>query len=516
MLKRFLQNTIISTIAFGAAALLGLIVIPVIIHTWGVMEFGLIVLARLLVPTGIMALLDLGLSEVTTQAVARAREHRNWDLAGRQLSFLSVLSILLTLVLGAAVSLAAPSLTAILKVGPEHVEKFTEIVRFTALANLILIPALVSEGIVKGFERYNLLRVAEVTTTMGYVLATIAASYLSASFDVVAYIYLASLVVRALTVLAAALVTLKFNGVRFAAWNQDIRHDLWHQCALLLQGKVIGGVAGPAPSLVVGVLFGPTSVGVYDALVRLSRVSKTVVALLTSALLPVASRLDERGNISTFQRLGEVGLVMLPMFTVPPLVAAAVLSPEIMRLWIGPLMDPYAAWMGLSFLIPICAQYLAFGSVIFLTRREIQARLNLMMGAQLAVWAVVSAVTLQLFAERAIILGQVVASLVVLPWQLDTLRRALDLDSRRFLKALGTQALILILGSVLLAVLAGYIQLDSMIMLAAVAGGFSLMAWLAQYFLVLERRHRAIFPEVGHLMGLSPKSNGLDAHRVHE
>ena len=55
MLKRLIQNTIVSTVAFGAVAVLGLVVIPIIIRTWGVTEFGLIVLARLLLPTGMMA-----------------------------------------------------------------------------------------------------------------------------------------------------------------------------------------------------------------------------------------------------------------------------------------------------------------------------------------------------------------------------------------------------------------------------------------------------------------------------
>jgi hypothetical protein len=36
---------------------------------------------------------------------------------------------------------------------------------------------------------------------------------------------------------------------------------------------------------------------------------------------------------------------------------------------------------------------------------------------------------------------------------------------------------------------------------------FCLAAWIAQYFLVLESRHRAVFPEVGHLMGLTLKSS---------
>ena len=149
MIKRLIQNTIISTVAFGAAAVLGLIVIPVIIRTWGVTEFGLIVLTRLLLPTGMMAVLDLGLSEVATQVVARAREHRDWNLAGRQLSFLTVLSVLLTLTLSAAIWLGAPALTLLMKVDPAHLAKFTAILRYTAIANLVLIPALVWEGIIR-------------------------------------------------------------------------------------------------------------------------------------------------------------------------------------------------------------------------------------------------------------------------------------------------------------------------------------------------------------------------------
>jgi O-antigen/teichoic acid export membrane protein len=449
-----------------------------------------------------MAVLDLGLSEVTTQAVARAREHRDWDLASRQLSFLTVLSILLALVLSSAIWLGAPYLTIIMKVDPSHVEKFTEILRYTAIGNLILIPALVWEGVVKGFERYNLLRISELALTIAYVVLTIWASRAGAAFDVVAYIYLVTTVLRALVVLVAAIAALGRKSTKFSAWTTEIRREQLHRCLLLLQGKLIGGIAGPIQPFVAGLLFGPKAVGTYDALVRLSRVSKVVVGLLTSALLPVASRLDERGSSTTFQRLGELGLIMLPMFTVPPLAAAAILSPSIMNLWIGPLLVPYAFWMGLSFLIPICTQYLVIGNVIFLTRPEIQSRLNTLMAIQLLIWAVASLATLNPFAERALILGQVVGSVAVLPWQLGTLSRALNLDLPRFARALGTQAAILIIASILLSILIGYIDVDSVVKLVLIAAMFCVITWIAQYFLVLEKRHRAIFPEIGHLMGL--------------
>ena len=507
MIKRLIQNTIISTVAFGAAAILGLIVIPVIIRTWGVTEFGLIVITRLLLPSGMMAVLDLGLSEVATQVVARAREHRDWNLVGRQLSFLTVLSILLAVVLSGSIWLGAPYLTVLMKVDAAHVDRFTEILHYTTLANLVLVPALVWEGTVKGFERYNLLRISEFASTLAYVVLTVWASTVSASFEIVAYIYLATLVIRALAVLAATITALTTKGARFAVWTIQIRRELLHRCLLFLQGRLFGGITGPIQPLVAGLFFGPMGVGTYDALVRLARVAKIVVSLLTSALLPVASRLDERGSSTTFERLGELGLIMLPMFTLPPLAAAAILSPEILQMWIGPLLAPYALWMGLSFVIPICAQYLAIGNVIFLTRPGVQARLNWLLSLQLLIWAVVAAATLGFFAERSLILGQAVGSLVVLPWQIGTLRRALNLDQRSFLRSLGTQAIILIIGSILLWFLAGYIRVDSLIKLALVAGTFCLASWVAQYFLVLDARHRAVFPAIGHLMGLAPKSN---------
>ena len=507
MIKRLIQNTIISTVAFGAAAILGLIVIPVIIRTWGVTEFGLIVITRLLLPSGMMAVLDLGLSEVATQVVARAREHRDWNLVGRQLSFLTVLSILLAVVLSGSIWLGAPYLTVLMKVDAAHVDRFTEILHYTTLANLVLVPALVWEGTVKGFERYNLLRISEFASTLAYVVLTVWASTVSASFEIVAYIYLATLVTRALAVLAATITALTTKGARFAVWTIQIRRELLHRCLLFLQGRLFGGITGPIQPLVAGLFFGPMGVGTYDALVRLARVAKIVVSLLTSALLPVASRLDERGSSTTFERLGELGLIMLPMFTLPPLAAAAILSPEILQMWIGPLLAPYALWMGLSFVIPICAQYLVIGNVIFLTRPGVQARLNWLLSLQLLIWAVVAAATLGFFAERSLILGQAVGSLVVLPWQIGTLRRALNLEQRSFLRSLGTQAIILIIGSILLWFLAGYIRVDSLIKLALVAGTFCLASWVAQYFLVLDARHRAVFPAIGHLMGLAPKSN---------
>ncbi|WP_368507551.1 hypothetical protein [Bradyrhizobium lupini] len=122
MLRRLIQNTLVSAIVFGLVAILGIVVIPIIIRTWGVAEFGLIVLTRLFLPSGLIGVIDFGLPEVTTQVVARAREHRDWRLAGSQILLLAAVSILLAIVVSLAMWLAAPLIVAQFKVevGPHR------------------------------------------------------------------------------------------------------------------------------------------------------------------------------------------------------------------------------------------------------------------------------------------------------------------------------------------------------------------------------------------------------------
>ncbi len=356
MIKRLVQNTVISALAFGVAALLGLLVIPLIIRTLGrdrVRPHRHLAAAAARRHDG-----GAGPSACPRSPPrwSRARaQHRNWTQASHQITFLGIVSIALALILSAVIWLTTPLLVMCDEgrrraSGDVHADHALHGARRSALRSGAGV-----EGTVKGFERYSLLRVAEVTSTAAYVGLTFAASWNAAGFEMVAYVYLGTLAARAIVIGIAAFVGLRHKHVRLLPWTPDVRRDLLHRCLLLLQGKLMGGISGPLQPFLIGLLFGPKAVGTYDALVRLSRVSKVVVSLLTSALLPVASRLDERGSATSFQRLGDLGLIMMPMFVVPPLAATAIFSPEIMNIWIGPLLAPYAFWMGLSFLVPICA-----------------------------------------------------------------------------------------------------------------------------------------------------------------
>jgi O-antigen/teichoic acid export membrane protein len=497
MLKRLVHNTVVSAIVFGGVAILGVVVIPIIIRTWGVTEFGLIVLARLLLPSGLVGIIDFGLPEVTTQVVARAREHRDWAVAGSQLALLTIVSVLLAATLSVLTWFAIPVIVAQFKIEPAHVDGFTDILRYTAVANLLLFPALVWEGIVKGFERYSLLRLTEFLSTAAYVAATVYAARSGQSYEAVAYCFLGSNILRALILLGAAAAAFTRSGATLSMPAPDVRHDVMTRCFLVMQGKLIGGIIAPIQPFLIGIYLGPQSVGIYDTLIRIPRLVKVVASLLTSALLPVASRLDQRGNTEQFNRFGEAGLALLPMVTVPPMAAAAVLSPAIMQVWIGDQIAPYAHWMGVMFAVTIAFQYVIFGNVLFMTRTKVQARLNLLMLIHLVIWAIVTFATTHLFAERAYILGQAIGTVAILPWQLSIFVRELGIDRKRFLTTIGVHLSILLLGALGLLAFLHFREDPGIWMIAALMSIYSIGAWIAQYLLVLDSSERGLFLDFG-------------------
>ncbi len=83
MLRGFLQNTAISAVAYAVAGVLGLFAVGVIARSYGVAVLGLIVLTRSFLPTGFFALIDLGVSNPTTQFVARGRVG-DWTVANEK------------------------------------------------------------------------------------------------------------------------------------------------------------------------------------------------------------------------------------------------------------------------------------------------------------------------------------------------------------------------------------------------------------------------------------------------
>jgi Na+-driven multidrug efflux pump len=153
VLRRFVQNTAISAVAYALAGVLGLFAVGLIAKSYGLAVLGLIVLSRAFLPTGFLALIDLGVSETTIQAVARGRVG-DWALASEKVSLLTVIAAVIGVTSGVLLWAVSGQLAVVFKVAPDQAEAFVSILKVTALALPIAFLGLIAEGTLKGFEQY--------------------------------------------------------------------------------------------------------------------------------------------------------------------------------------------------------------------------------------------------------------------------------------------------------------------------------------------------------------------------
>ena len=488
MLRLLFLNTAVSGVVFAVSSVLVLWLVPRLVAAYGLSGFGLIMLARTLLPTGFAALFDFGVSEVVTQAVARARASGNWHSAGAQVALLTLASTAIGAVLSLALWLLAPAAVDLFRIDAANAASFEVLMRASALALLLLFPALISEGIVKGFEAYWALRIAELLPTIGYVVAALVLVARGAGYHVIAYAFLVSILVRAIATAAIAWTLGREAGLRPRRWSPAERADAFARCRVMFAGKAVSAVQTQGPPLVIGMLVGPAGVGAYDVLVRLPRFAKSVLGLLMSLLMPIGARLEETGDARNQRRLASAGTVFVPIVVLPLLAGGAAFSAPILALWLGPAFRDYWPWHAAMFLVPALGVVVSFGSTVLMSRTDAARQLVRLAGIMVLVQYVLSIALSAWLGERAFILGQVVSALLLFPLQIRFMLIEQGVGSR-----LGRRLALLLAGLSALAALTSVWSaraVQDVPSLIGWGGAWVLLCWVALGLLMLSPAER--------------------------
>lgn len=415
MLKKLLADTAITAAAFFIASVVGLLLVPVLIGAYGVAGLGLIVLARVLVPAGALGLLDFGLSEIATQSVAGARATGDWGTAKARLRLLAVLTAVLVVAVALAIHLLAPQINHWFKVPPEVQADFARLVRGTAIALPLLFAGLVFEGVIKGFEKFSVLRSTEIISTLAYAALVLAGIRLGKDFTWPAWSFLGMQVGRAAMfgVIAARLLP----AGKGAPIDGAIRQYVLERGRLLFTARILGTLQHQAPTLLIGVLVGPAAVGIYDAILRLPRFAKSALSIIGTTLMPAAMRLDAAGDHDRLQAIGRVLISVLPALILPPIAVLAIFSGDVLNLWLGREFVPHAAWLAAYLVVPALNTLVSFQHSTLLNRPEYLRANNRIAVVQTVLQMALSLALVRWMAQNAFILGQVVATLCVFVWQ---------------------------------------------------------------------------------------------------
>lgn len=487
MLFSLFRNVAISAVAFLVTGVVGLLLVPVLVTRYGLSGFGLIVMTRMFLPTTTLAALDFGVGEYATQAVAMARQSSRRGECGTPLRSALSFAVAVGLATGACLYLASASLSEWLSVPPGQQAAFVGVLRWTAVSMPVLFASLVFEGIVKGMENFTMQRLGEVIATLLYAGLALGAVWLEWSFDAVCYALLVSLWVRALLALLVSVLSLRSWELRFERLSHEGKADFTTRARLMLGNKSLGVLQAHGAPMLISLMLGPAALGVYDALTRLPRFAKSVLGLLSSTVLPVAARMESGSDAKGLRRLGQTGTLMAGLVALPPIAAAMVFSQPILTLWLGPSLAYLWQWQALMFVLPAVSVLIGFGGAALIVRPQAFAAMNKLVIWQIAIQFAVSLALVHRFDEKSFILGQVIALLVTLVWQMRLIAAELNTPvgaAWRLLRIVMVAAALALPG----AFVHGWIS--NLPTLAIAMCSWTLICWLVCYGVVLTADQR--------------------------
>lgn len=417
MFRKLLADTVITAAAFLIASVIGLLLVPLLIGAYGVRGLGLIVLARVLVPAGALGILDFGLSEIAMQAVATARALGEWATAKARLRLLAGLTAVLVAALTLAIYILAAPISQWFEVPLEAQADFTRLVRATAIALPLLFAGLVFEGIIKGFEKFSVLRSTEIVSTLVYASLVLLGIRLGKNFAWPAWAFLAIQAGRALAFGLFAWRLLPNEEVKGTSIDRSVRQYVLERGRLLFTARIMGTLQHQAPTLLIGVLIGPAAVGIYEVILRLPRFLKSALAIIGMTIMPAAVRLDAAGDHGRLQLIGRLTITLLPTLIFPPLAVLAVFSGDVLGVWLGRDFLPYAPWLAACLIVPAFNTIISFQNSTLLNRLGYLRKNNLIAIVQTTLQMAISLALVHRLAQNAFIVGQVAGALAVFVWQ---------------------------------------------------------------------------------------------------
>jgi O-antigen/teichoic acid export membrane protein len=445
MFSGLIKSAAISVIAFFAVSVVGLLIVPVLISSYGLAGFGLITIGRLFLPTSALAVFDLGYGEIAINSVATSRVTGDWGRCARLLS-LNLLVAWSIGMLACIVLLAlAPLVLVSFTIPAVHQDEMNEVLRVTAVLLPVLFCSLVAEGILKGFESFGLQRLLEVLSALAYAGGCLLAVDYGLDFRWVCYALLGSLLLRAGLAVSFAARALRSNRVTLARWTHSERSDFILRARGLFQSKLLGVAQVHSPSLLVTILFGPVALGTFEALSRMARFTKAVLGVLSSTVQPVAARLGQLADERGLTRLGHLGLILVASIAAPVLGLSLAFSEPLLRLWLGSDFSALWYWQAFYFIVPTLGVLVSFVGSALIGRMSVVADMNPVSLVNVSVLVVLGLVLTPWLSEKAFFVSQVIATLVSVPWHLRIVSRVIGLQSSTFARVASIYVIALIL-----------------------------------------------------------------------
>lgn len=330
---QILKNVGSSWFALGLNVLVGILLSPYIIHHLGDEAFGLWVIISSI--TGYYGLFDLGIRSSIIRYVARFSATDEHDELNRLVNTamftyggIGVVSMAITLI-------AARYVYAIMGIAPEFVVTARFLLVMVGMAVSLGFPLGVFGGILEGLQRFYLLNLTSISTTL-----------LRALLIVLALRHGRGLLTVALITVALPLLGGLVNAM---AAFRHLRLRLGPQYVSLSNLRMIASYSGTTfiiivatrlrfktDALVIGTFVSAAAVTYFTVGSRLVDYASDLVSSLAQIFVPMSTQSDAKGDIDGLRKILIVGNRACSFIIFPITTIFTILGKSFIEVWVGP------------------------------------------------------------------------------------------------------------------------------------------------------------------------------------
>ncbi len=334
MSRRLATNVVLNWVGMGVTMLTGFIVAPYLVHRLGDTVYGLWILIASM--SGYFGLLDLGVRGSVGRYVAYFRAR------GEEIEVSRTLSTAFALLGGVAIlALIATGLVLLVffhlfDVPPEHVAAARLAILIIGINLALTFPVSVFDGVLWGFERFDLLNAVDIPTTI--VRTGLTFWFVKGPDDILALAWITLITTAGNELLKMVLAFHCDRELRIRVRFIDRTHaknlygyGFWQ--FLLQIARQVSGQIGP---LVIGGMVAVAAVTPYSIAARLIQYASQFIVAATGVLTPLATALHARNDARSEKHLFVEGGKWCTAFALMACAGLIGLGEPLLKLWMGP------------------------------------------------------------------------------------------------------------------------------------------------------------------------------------
>ena len=376
MTEKLFFNASANLVGYIIIGTLNLVLAGLIIRNWGLDGYGIFILIRLLTPIGYFNILDFGMFESTVRNIAKYRS--SCTEINRVFSLTASYFICVGIFTSALMFLFGKYPIEFLNLNTSLEMDLDAILSLEQLLILVQIPLFIMiflESVLKGYEKFLLLRIADLLVVISCLVLLIFRSSIDISLFSFIVVYYSVLGLKlALLLIFVSKTNLNIRKIGFPSIS--IQRDIFRHSSTMGVGKLISTSIEYLPLVGLSNFASVEVAGAYDAIMRIPKFLKSLMGNINSVIVPYAASLTKVDFDESKAILINSATKYQSMLFAPVLILGLVFSEDILNFWIGSSYSTYSNSMKLCFVVPLLILFIGAASSVSVSDQSVIKSLN--------------------------------------------------------------------------------------------------------------------------------------------